>query len=110
MHPQRRQLFQTLTLGGTPGRAANLSWCRAEKIALQSERAWRAAGARHLTFFPARDDRSCGTVKVKRITGPGRDEHHRSYRGFNFFAAGDLPVLPAILRGEYHISANGVPQ
>ncbi|HEY9174675.1 MAG TPA: hypothetical protein VI136_20505 [Verrucomicrobiae bacterium] len=35
---------------------------------------------------------------------PARDEQHRSYRGFNFFAAGDLTVLLAILRGEYHIS------
>jgi hypothetical protein len=33
-----------------------------------------------------------------------RDEQHRSYRGFNFFAAGDLAVLLALLRGEYHIS------
>ena len=32
------------------------------------------------------------------------DEQHRSYRGFNFFAAGDLTVLLAILRAEYHIS------
>ena len=30
--------------------------------------------------------------------------HHRSHRGFNFFAAGDLSVLLAIMRGEYHLS------
>ena len=43
-------------------------------------------------------------MKLERITAPARNEQHRSYRGFNFFAAGDLSVLLAILRGEYHIS------
>ena len=43
-------------------------------------------------------------MNLHRITEPARDEQHRSYRGFNFFAAGDLGVLLAILRGEYHIS------
>lgn len=31
-------------------------------------------------------------------------QRHKGYRGFNFFAAGDLSVLLAILRGQYHIS------
>ena len=64
----------------------------------------RAACARYLAFLSALEDRSGGAVNLDRITGPARDEHHRSYRGFNFFAAGDLAVLLAILRGEYHIS------
>jgi len=64
----------------------------------------RAAGARYLAFLSALEDRSGGSVNLKRITEPARDERPRSYRGFNFFAAGDLTVLLAILRGEYHIS------
>lgn len=64
----------------------------------------QAACTRYLAFLSALEDRSGGAVNLDRITGPTRDEHHRSYRGFNFFAAGDLAVLLAILRGEYHIS------
>ena len=64
----------------------------------------RAACARYLAFLSALEDRSGGSVNLERITAPARDEQHRSYRGFNFFAAGDLSVLLAILRGEYHIS------
>jgi hypothetical protein len=64
----------------------------------------RAACARYLAFLSALEDRSGGSVNLERITEPARDEQHRSYRGFNFFAAGDLTVLLAILRGEYHIS------
>jgi hypothetical protein len=64
----------------------------------------RAACARYLAFLSALEDRSGGSVALHRITEPARDEQHRSYRGFNFFAVGDLSVLLAILRGEYHIS------
>jgi len=64
----------------------------------------RAACARYLAFLSALEDRSGGSVNLERITQPARDEQHRSYRGFNFFAASDLSVLLAILRGEYHIS------
>ena len=64
----------------------------------------RAACTRYLAFLSALEDRSGGSVDLHRITEPARDEQHRSYRGFNFFAAGDLTVLLAILRGEYHIS------
>lgn len=64
----------------------------------------RAAGARDLAFLSALEDRSGGSVNLERRTAPARDEHHRSHGGFNFFAAGDLSVLLAILRGEYHIS------
>ena len=64
----------------------------------------RAACARYLAFLSALEDRTGGAVNLDRITEPARDEHHRSYRGFNFFATGDLTVLLAILRGEYHIS------
>ena len=64
----------------------------------------RAACTRYLAFLSALEDRSGGSVNLDRITGSSRDEHHRSYRGFNFFAAGDLAILLAILRGEYHIS------
>jgi len=64
----------------------------------------RAACARYLAFLSALEDRSGGSVDLHRITEPARDEQPRSYRGFNFFAAGDLGVLLAILRGEYHIS------
>ena len=64
----------------------------------------RAACARYLAFLSALEDRSGGSVNLERITEPARDEQHRSYRGFNFFAAGDLSVLLASLRGEYHIS------
>jgi hypothetical protein len=64
----------------------------------------RAACARYLAFLSALEDRSGGTVNLQQITEPARDEQHRSYRGFNFFAAGDLSVLLAILRGEYQIS------
>ena len=64
----------------------------------------RAACARYLAFLSVLEDRTGGAVNLDRITEPARDEHHRSYRGFNFFATGDLTVLLAILRGEYHIS------
>lgn len=64
----------------------------------------RVACTRYLAFLSALEDRSSAAVNLDHITGPARDEHHRSYRGFNFFAAGDLAVLLAILRGEYHIS------
>ena len=64
----------------------------------------RAACARYLAFLSALEDRSGGSVNLERLTEPARDEQPRSYRGFNFFAAGDLSVLLAILRGEYHIS------
>ena len=64
----------------------------------------RAACARYLAFLSALEDRSGGAVNLNRVTEPARDQHHRSYRGFNFFATGDLAILLAILRGEYHIS------
>ena len=64
----------------------------------------RAACARYRAFLSALEDRSGGSVNLERITEPARDQQHRSYRGFNFFAAGDLSVLLAILRGEYQIS------
>ena len=64
----------------------------------------RAAGARDPAFLSALEDRSGGAVHRARSTAPARDEQHRSYRGFNFFAAGDLTVLLALLRGEYQIS------
>jgi hypothetical protein len=64
----------------------------------------RAACVRYLAFLSALDDRSGGAVNLQQITEPARDEQHRSYRGFNFFAAGDLSVLLAIVRGEYQIS------
>lgn len=60
----------------------------------------RAAWACYLTFLSSLADRSGGSVNLERVTEPARDEQHRSYRGCNFFAAGDL----AILRGEYQIS------
>ena len=37
------------------------------------------------------------------ITKPARGEQYRSHRGFNLFAVGDLSVLLAIRRGEYHL-------
>ena len=64
----------------------------------------RAACARYLAFLSAWEDRSGGSVNRERITEPARDKQHRRHRGFNFFAAADLAVLLAILRGEYHIS------
>ena len=64
----------------------------------------RAACARYLACLSALEDRSGGSVNLERITEPARDQQHPSYRGFNFFAAGDLSVLLAILRGEYQIS------
>jgi hypothetical protein len=63
----------------------------------------RAASARYLAFLSALEDRSGGSVNLERITEP-----HRSYRGFNFFAAGDLAVLLAILRGEQLRDESGV--
>lgn len=67
-------------------------------------RLMRAACTRYLAFLSALEDRSGGSVNLERITAPARDEQHRSYRGFNFFAAADLQVLRAIVRGEYQIS------
>ena len=64
----------------------------------------RAAGARYPAFLSALEDRSGGAVNLQRRTEPAQDEQHRRDRGFNFFAAGDLSVLLAILRGEYQIS------
>jgi len=64
----------------------------------------RAACARYLACLSALEDRSGGSVNLERSTEPARDQQHRSDRGFNFFAAGDLSVLLAILRGEYQIS------
>ena len=55
----------------------------------------RAACARYLAGLSALEDRSGGTVNLHQIPEPARDEHHRSYRGFNLFAAGDLSVLLA---------------
>jgi hypothetical protein len=63
----------------------------------------RTACARYLAFLSALEDRSGGSVALHRITEPARDEQHRNYSGFNFFAAGDLAVLRALLRGGYHI-------
>lgn len=63
----------------------------------------RAACARYLAFPSALEDRPGGAVNLQPITEPALDEH-RSFRGFNFFAAGDLSVLLAILRGEHPIS------
>jgi hypothetical protein len=63
-----------------------------------------AACGRYLAFVSALEDRRGGAVNLQKITGAVRDENERSVRGFNFFAAEDVGVLLAILRGEYQIS------
>lgn len=64
----------------------------------------RAACARYLAFLSALEDRSGAAVNLDRLSASARDEHHLSYRGFNFLVASDLTVLLALLRGEYQIS------
>ena len=63
-----------------------------------------AATARYLAYLSGLEDRAPGQVDLDRISRPAHDDHHRSYRGFNFFAATDLGVLLALVRGEYQIS------
>jgi hypothetical protein len=64
----------------------------------------RAATNRYLVFVSALEDRSQGQVNLDRITEPARDNHDRSYRGFNFFASEDISILLGILQGEFLIS------
>ncbi len=55
-------------------------------------------------FRAALEDRAGGSVILERLTEPTRDEQPRSYRGFDYCAAGELSVLLASLRGESQIS------
>lgn len=61
-----------------------------------------AANWRYLQFLCALADPSAGTDQLHRLSQPSA-EHHRNYRGFNFFSAEDQSLLVTLLRGEYTI-------
>ena len=64
----------------------------------------RAGCARYLAFIGELEDRSGGQTNLDQISRTVKDEHERSWRGFNFILGPDLTVLLGIVRGEYQIS------
>ena len=63
-----------------------------------------AATRRYLEFVGELEDRSPGRLALEKITRTARDQHARTWRGFNLFSAADLQAILALLRGEHHIS------
>lgn len=64
-----------------------------------------AANHRYLEFLSTLDDPEIGDA-LKRLEKLSRSARKgsRSYRGFNFFDPGDLALMEALVRGEFHIS------
>jgi len=58
-----------------------------------------AANRRYLEFLSALDDPTVASETIARVSETTRDGG-RAYRGFNFFAAEDLALFEAVLRGE----------
>src|ERR1019366_1596639 len=61
-----------------------------------------AANWRYLESLCALADPTAGMHQLQRITQPVQ-QHHRTYRGFDFFSAQDQPMLLTLLRGEFTI-------
>ena len=61
-----------------------------------------AANWRYLESLCALADPTAGMHQLQRITQPVQ-QHHRTYRGFDFFSAQDQPMLLTLLRGEFAI-------
>lgn len=61
-----------------------------------------AANRRYLDFISALDDPSEGNKLLDKISG-NKVDNHRTYKGFNFFAAQDQRVFEVLLRGEHNI-------
>lgn len=62
-----------------------------------------AANRRYLAFLSDLADPTAGVKQVEQLAAPTQ-QAGRSYRGFNLFAAEDLALLLALVRGEWHIS------
>jgi hypothetical protein len=62
-----------------------------------------AANRRYLEYLAALDDPTAGMRDLDRIGKPVSD-HHRTWRGFNLFAASDLKLFEAIARGEFQLA------
>lgn len=61
-----------------------------------------AANRRYLEFLSALDTPTAGGSQLNRLTETQTDNGHR-YTGFNFFAADEVAVFRALLRGEFAI-------
>ena len=61
-----------------------------------------AANWRYIECLCALADPSAGTPQLQRVTQLVQ-QHHRTYRGFDFFSNQDQPMLLTLLRGEFNI-------
>lgn len=61
-----------------------------------------ACNRRYLEFLSSLDDDSAGRRQLEILSRPVRDER-RSYRGLNFFDAGDRALLLTLARGEFNL-------
>lgn len=64
----------------------------------------QACNRRYLSFISQWRDHSRERTDLGKITGSGKNEYQRSYRGINFFQQDDLCFMLAILRGEHLIA------
>jgi len=62
----------------------------------------KASNKRYLEFISAFDNKGIGRKRLEDVT-IAKSENNRNYKGFNFFNAGDLAILIAIVRGEFNI-------
>lgn len=63
-----------------------------------------AACRRYLQFIGTLEDHTPQRHDLDHISRTARDDHDRSWRGFNFFLTEDLTVLLAIVRGEFALN------
>jgi DNA-binding HxlR family transcriptional regulator len=61
-----------------------------------------AANWRYIECLCALADPSAGMPQLQRVTQLVQ-QHHRTYRGFDFFSNQDQPMLLTLLRGEFNI-------
>ncbi len=61
-----------------------------------------AANQRYLEFLSTLDAPTAGIDRLQKVTEPVR-ENERSFRGLNFFAAEDQPLIEALARGEFNL-------
>lgn len=63
----------------------------------------RAGVNRYADWLAHLTDHSIGRGELNRLSQPERDEHGRSFRGFNPFLQNDATFLQVVLRGEHAV-------
>ena len=63
-----------------------------------------ASNKRYLRFLSDLEEHVQARLDLDKISRSVKDDHNRSFRGFDLFRSDDLTLIHTLLRGEHHIS------